>query len=311
MEPIQSSLKKWMKENKNFQVNYNQLRHEILMDPEVRELLDKHPEFTKSDIDKSLMKLYEFKSQSKHCENCPSLDKCVNILQGYTPFIQVDGKDIHLTYEKCKRKRKDDEQKQKQTLVKSLYMPKDILEASFEGFDHQDAERHDAIREALAYVQSIGTSRAEKGLYFYGPFGVGKTYFLGAIANELADKGISSMVIYMPEFVREIKSSLKDDSINQKIDQFKKVPVLMFDDIGAESLSAWFRDEILGSILQYRMMERLPTFFSSNYNMKQLEQHLATSNRGDTEVVKAGRIAERIKHLSKEVPLFGHNRRDM
>ncbi|WP_226036460.1 primosomal protein DnaI [Aquibacillus saliphilus] len=309
MEPIQSALKKWMKENKNFQENYNQIRNDILNDPDVNEIIRKHPEFTGRDIDRNLMKLYEFRSQSKQCADCPSLAQCINILPGYTPYLEVEKSDIHLTYDKCHQKIKSDEQQQKQALVKSLYMPRDILEASIAGLDHKDAERHDAIRQAVSYIESIGTKQAEKGLYFHGPFGVGKTYFLGAIANELAEKRISSMLIYMPEFVREIKASLKDDSINEKIEHFKKVQVLMLDDIGAESLSAWFRDEILGSILQYRMMERLPVFFSSNYNLKQLEHHLATSTRGDTESVKAGRIIERIKQVSKEVSLFGYNRR--
>ncbi|MDL4840645.1 primosomal protein DnaI [Aquibacillus rhizosphaerae] len=311
MEPIQASLKKWMRENKNFQENFNHIKKELLRDPEISNILSNNPEFTSSDIDKNLMKLYEYRSQSKNCADCPSLDKCINMLPGYTPQVLVEGKDVHLTYDKCKKKIQRDEQQKKETLVKSLYMPKDILEASIDDLDHHELDRHDAIREVLSYVQSIGTNKAEKGLYFYGPFGVGKTYFLGAIANELADRNISSMLIYMPEFVREMKSSLKDDSVNTKIEYFKKVQVLMIDDIGAESLSAWFRDEILGSILQYRMMERLPVFFSSNYSLKQLEQHLATSNRGDTDLVKAGRIIERIKQVSKEVPLFGLNRRDL
>ncbi|MRH42897.1 primosomal protein DnaI [Aquibacillus halophilus] len=310
MEPIQASLKKWMRDNKNFQTNYNQMRIEILNDPEVSRIIDSHPEFTEKDIDRNLMKLYEFRSQSKHhCADCPSLEQCINILPGYSPHLEVENHDIRLSYDRCHRKIQRDEQQKKQALVKSLYMPKDILEASINGLDHKDNERHEAIREAVSYIQSIGTKQADKGIYFHGPFGVGKTYFLGAIANELAEKRISSMLIYMPEFVREIKASLKDDSINEKIEHFKKVQVLMLDDIGAESLSAWFRDEILGSILQYRMMERLPVFFSSNYSLKQLEHHLATSNRGDTETVKAGRIIERIKQVSKEVSLYGYNRR--
>src|SRR5699024_12021798 len=74
--------------------------------------------------------------------------------------------------------------------------------------------------------------------------------------------------------------------------------VLMLDDIGAETQSAWFRDDILGSILQYRMMEQLPVFFTSNYTMDQLETILSTTSKGGIEEVKAGRIMERIKQVS-------------
>ena len=96
----------------------------------------------------------------------------------------------------------------------------------------------------------------------------------------------------------------------KKIDYFKHTDVLMLDDIGAETFSAWFRDEVLGSILQYRMMEKLPVFFTSNYTMEQLELILATSKRGQIEKVKAGRIMERIKQVSKEVELDGESMRE-
>ncbi|WP_077621286.1 primosomal protein DnaI [Sediminibacillus massiliensis] len=310
MEPIQASLKKWMRDNKNFLNNFNQLRSEVLNDSEIKQVIHNNPQLSETDIDKNLMKLYEFKSQSKNCVDCPSLDKCKNILSGYTPYLQVEEKSIRLSYEKCYRKVQRDEQEKHRTMVQSLYMPKDILEASLQEIDHSDPERHLAIRKIVAYLDTVEPEHLpSKGLYLYGPFGVGKTHFLGALANELAKKKIQSMLIYMPEFVREIKASLKDDSINEKVDYFKKIPVLMIDDIGAESQSAWFRDEILGSILQYRMMERLPVFFTSNYSFAQLEKHLATTNRGDMDEVKAGRILERIKQVSEEIPLFGANRR--
>ncbi|WP_153464742.1 primosomal protein DnaI [Sediminibacillus terrae] len=310
MEPIQASLKKWMKDNKNFQKNFTHLRNAILNDSQVKQLLLSNPQLDTNDIDRNLMKLYEFISQSKNCADCPVLEECQNILPGYTPYLQVDGKTVRISYEKCYKKIQHDEQEKHKTLIQSLYMPREILHATFADLDHTD-KRRQAITESVRYLQSVGTDEQEaKGMYFYGPFGVGKTHFLGAIANELAKKRIASMIIYMPEFVREIKASLKDDSLNQKVERFKTIPVLMLDDIGAESQSAWFRDEILGSILQYRMMEKLPVFFTSNYSLEQLENHLATTTRGDVEKVKAGRIIERIKQVSREVPLFGTNRRD-
>ena len=35
----------------------------------------------------------------------------------------------------------------------------------------------------------------------------------------------------------------------------------MIDDIGAESMTSWIRDDVLSVILQYRMQEQLVTFF--------------------------------------------------
>ncbi|MFB4166683.1 primosomal protein DnaI [Virgibacillus sp. JSM 102003] len=309
MKPVQSKLKKWMQENKNFKDNYIRIKQEVLNDPEIKEFLSYHPTLPEEEIEKNLIKLYEYKSQSKQCDKCQSFEQCQNMLQGYSPVLHVKDNEIHLSYEKCHLRLDYEKQQQQQQLIESLYMPKEILDAAISDIDH-DPERGSGIRQLLLFLEQTKSGLPAKGIYFYGPFGVGKTYLLGALANALKEYNISSMLIYMPEFVREIKSSIKDDSINEKINYFKKADVLILDDIGAETQSAWFRDEILGSILQYRMMEKLPVFFTSNYSLEQLEDQLGRSNRGGVETVKAGRIIERIKQVSKEISLSGENRRD-
>ncbi|ARI76838.1 primosomal protein DnaI [Halobacillus mangrovi] len=310
MEPIQKSLQKWMRENKLFQERMNRMKEEVFKSKEVINLMNEHPSLTEKELEKQLIKLYEYQTQSKNCEKCPSREECINILPGYVPRLEVENEtEVKLAYDKCRRQRKQEHHQHQKSLVRSLHMPREILEASLDRLDLQDPERGQAVEATVNYIENLGDELPSKGLYFHGPFGVGKTYFLGAIANELSSKNIPSMIIYMPELVREIKSSIKDDSMNEKIEAFKEIPVLMLDDIGAESQSAWFRDEILGSILQYRMMERLPVFFTSNYNLDELEKVLMTSNRGDIEQVKAKRITERIKQLSELIQVKGRNRR--
>lgn len=308
MEPIQSSLSKWMKENKNFQENYTKIRSEVLNDPEIKEFLSLHPEISNSELNKSLVKLYEYKTQSKQCDQCSSFNECQNMLQGYSPILQVENGEIHLAYEKCHSRIMIEKEQSQQQLVQSVHVPKEILQASINNID-DDKNRNNGVMEMFNFLREASNKLPRKGIYFYGPFGVGKTYFLGALANELKKMNISSMIIYMPEFVREIKSSFKNDTTNEKIEYFKKADVLMLDDIGAEMQSSWFRDEILGSVLQYRMMEQLPVCFTSNYSLEQLEGVLA-STRDGVEKVKAGRIIERIRQVSKEVPIYGENRRN-
>ena len=84
---------------------------------------------------------------------------------------------------------------------------------------------------------------------------------------------------------------------------------MLLDDIGAEAESNWSRDEILGPILQYRMDQNIPTFFTSNLSLKELEEVLAITNSG-VDKVKARRIIERIKQLTNSLELISKNRRD-
>ena len=69
------------------------------------------------------------------------------------------------------------------------------------------------------------------------------------------------------------------------------------------------RDEILGPILQYRMEENLPTFFTSNLTLEELENNLSVTSSG-VDKVKARRIIERIKQLTVDIQLVSKNRRN-
>jgi len=80
------------------------------------------------------------------------------------------------------------------------------------------------------------------------------------------------------------------------------------DDLGAENVTPWARDEILGTILQYRMDNNLTTFFTSNLTIEELEEHLS-GKKGELDKVKARRIIERIKQLTTDLELISVNRR--
>jgi primosomal protein DnaI len=284
----------------------------VLNHPEIQAFITNHAsEIEDGMVERSLGKLFEFMNQSKNCEQCPSLSECKNLLEGYHPRLVIQGRIIDLQYDKCPTKEVHDERKKHESLIKSMYIPKDILEAQIDQIDVEmdETSRFKAISLAQDFVEQYNNGKRPKGLYLYGSFGVGKTYILGAIANELASHKISSMLVYVPEFMRELKGSFQNSSLDEKLDVVKKIPVLMLDDIGAESMSSWMRDDILGTILQYRMLENYPTFFSSNFNLKQLQHHLAFSQRGEEEPVKAARIMERIKHMAIPIELIGRNRR--
>ena len=51
----------------------------------------------------------------------------------------------------------------------------------------------EALKAALSFITSYTKAPKDfhKGLYLEGSFGVGKTYLLAAIANDLAKRGVS------------------------------------------------------------------------------------------------------------------------
>lgn len=288
------------------------MRREILEHPHVQEFLAQHAqELSYDNIERNLPKLHEYISQSTECCGCDNTEHCTNYLKGFLPTLRVVRNSIEMDYVRCEQKIREEERRDVANMIASMHMPKDVLQATIQDLSIDDESRVAIAQQAAQFVKITKETGhlPSKGFYLYGKFGVGKSFVLGALANELASIKIRSVVVFVPEFLREMKNAIGDNTLNEKIDYVKKAPVLMLDDLGAETMTAWTRDEVLGTIFHYRMAEQLPTFITSNFNYEELEHHLAQSQKGDIEVVKAGRIMERIKALTVPIEMRGKNRR--
>ncbi|MEK6268743.1 MAG: primosomal protein DnaI [Planococcus sp. (in: firmicutes)] len=311
MEPIRETLKRVVNAPA-FSERYSEMRKEVLAHPGVQNFLENNSdEIDAPTIDRGLGKLYEYIDQSHDCNKCPSLDACINHLKGFEPNLVLERGTIGISYTKCRLKEAHDNKRHASSLIHSMYMPKEVMQATLSGFDLDDS-RMEAFRAVGDFLdQATGPDNLpEKGLYLYGQFGIGKSYLLSAVANELAEINVKSVLVFVPEFMREMKQAIGDQTLQEKVDYVKKADVLMLDDIGAEAMSSWTRDEVLGTILHYRMSEKLPTFMSSNFSYSELEYHLTYSQRGEKEDLKAARIMERIRALTTPVKLDGRNRRN-
>lgn len=285
---------------------YQKLVTKALADPDVKTFLQAHrAELTQEDIQRSASKLYEYVKIKENIAQGKEIP-----MPGYSPSLMISQHRIEVNYVPTAELLARREQLARQTRVRTINMPKSIRRARIEDYDQ--TKRQDVLMAALAFIDAYQEQPQEfhKGMYLQGKFGVGKTFLLAAIANELAANGFKSTLVHFPSFAVEIKSAIGENNTKQLIDEIKKAPVLMLDDIGAEQLSSWLRDDVLGVILQYRMQEELPTFFSSNLAMAQLEsEYLTVNNRGEAEPVKARRIMERIRFLASEYLVEGPNRR--
>src|SRR3954453_9089621 len=91
MQKINSALNKLANGNQ-FQKRYEALKKEVLEDEQIHEFLQENSSVITSEmVEKSLVKLFEFSTQSKKCDKCPSLDGCVNLMQGYYPKLVIEG----------------------------------------------------------------------------------------------------------------------------------------------------------------------------------------------------------------------------
>lgn len=266
-----------------------------------------NPDVPNEAYKRSLPSLNQFVREQENCAKCTGLESCTNIVPGHCSELVGYESYIDLKMKKCNRLEAFEEMKKRQELLKSHKIPKSVLSSTFETIDFD--ERADVIMQAIEYCESFQKGIPRNGLYLHGNFGVGKSHIAAAVANYLTGLGIDCFMIYVPDFVQEVYQSIQKGNTHQLIDAVKQVKVLILDDIGAENLNPWIRDEIFGAILQHRMAEELTTIFTSNLSLNELQNHLAYTSKGGKEEMKAVRIMERIKHYVKPILVSGRNRR--
>ena len=286
----------------------NEVYRELLHHPEITPFLQQyHQSINLQLVPRFVSDLHEYIIQKSKCENCTSLDYCKQPVKGHLPTLEVQHQQLKLAYSPCQLQLNQRHLEN----IKSFHMPLDYLNASFDTFIF-DPDRFEAHEKAAQFIHEYLTTNHAKGLYLHGKFGTGKTFLMAAIANELSKQGKICGMVYFPELIAEIKAGFNQEGSGAygKIEQLKTIEVLMIDDIGSESMTSWMRDEVLGRILNYRMHQNLPTFFSSNFDYEQLKEHYSQTQKGEIEGIKGIRIIERIKALSIPVAMMGTNYRE-
>ncbi|MCR4581019.1 MAG: primosomal protein DnaI [Bacilli bacterium] len=250
-------------------------------------------------------KLERCVSELKNCKDCKGLACCKNPSCGYLLYPRVDDERVQFDAVACKYLQEQLKIEENSSVM--YYQPHSIKTASMKDIDKNDKKRLDAIKWIVKFYKDYDKDNHIKGLYLHGSFGSGKTYILAALFNELAKKNKKCIICYYPEMLRKLKESF-GSTFEYDMNELKTCDLLLIDDIGAESVTSWSRDEILSTILQYRMDEKLPTFFTSNLNISELEAHLSET-KDSIDKVKARRIIERIKQLTDDIEIISVNRR--
>lgn len=238
----------------------------------------------------NIMDAVYYVDELSNCKKCKSLNECKNKTRGVFPFFDGD----ELKYSSCVYQ----EIESRKSNVNSIFASNYVIDATLEKFDISTEAR----TKVLAYAKNVidNSKKNKQGLYIYGNFGTGKTYFLSALANELAQKNVKSIIVFMPDLSRNLKNAMNENLLESRVNLLKEVDVLMLDDLGGEMITSWLRDEIIAPVIQYRMLYNKPIYITSNLDYTHLREHFA-STKDDLDNIKANRILERIKQMTKRV----------
>ena len=264
---------------------------------------------SKLKTDKDILKNYTSTLQDcalelKNCKNCKGVLECKNKLIGHTYLPTIKNNQLLFHYKPCKYQEKNIKETKYLENVTYYYFSEALKNVFDSDIIKTDRRRSEVIKWLKEFSIKYPKDKNIKGLYLHGNFGCGKSYLITATLNTLAKNNIKSSIVFWPEFIRHSF----DEDFKSKFDLVKASPILLIDDIGAENLTAWNRDEILCPLLQYRMDMNLPTLFTSNLTLEELEQHLSISKQG-VDIVKAKRIIARIEQLTCDIEMNSKNLR--
>ena len=283
--------------------HYQDLVQKIMKDPDVAAFIQQES-LSPEELNRSISKFNQYITER---------DKFLRgdtdyIAKGYKPILVMNHGYADVSYEETPELIAAEKEAAIKNRLKLINLPASLKKVSFADVDADDEKRFTVFQRLVEFSEAYPHVR--KGLYLYGDFGVGKSFMVAALAHDLSEKrGVSSTLLHYPSFVIDVKNAIGDGNVKTLVDEIKLSEVLILDDIGAEQSTAWVRDEILQVILQYRMQEDLPTFFTSNFNFEELELHFAKGKHGNDETWEARRVMERIRYLAEETRLEGVNRR--
>ena len=272
------------------------MSEKVLNDVEIINFI-RNNNLTKEDVEDNLEKFYQFYI---------SKDSLLNI--EHRPKLFFNNNEVNILYQETEEYKQKVANSKTTNKIKTEFVPKRVLTYTFENLS-RNKEKGILATEVIKVCKSILNNQTRRGIYIYGPTGTGKTYLMGCIYNYFKQNGKEPAILYYPEFIRKIKSKISNNSYDLYIDLIRDEEILIIDDIGAENITEFIRDEVLGPIINHREAEKLPTFFSSNLSIDDLSE-LLSNGRTTVDKTKALRIVERIHSLSTSHFLDGENERE-
>ena len=205
----------------------------------------------------------------------------------------------------------DEIQRRKQYLNQYQIVPisENLEQATFENLQVNLDKESKKYQEVVKKLFAFSREKDVLGYYLFGDIGVGKTFLGACVTNEFAKKGKSVALLHVPSFINLLKDQFNNGSVESILRTVRYTEVLVLDDLGAEPITPWSRDEILLTILNDRLENKRKTIITSNYPPELLVDLYKVDSRGVSDTIRARRLVDRITALTLPCEISGKNRR--
>jgi DNA replication protein DnaC len=178
------------------------------------------------------------------------------------------------------------------------------------------SENQKALRVCATYADSFkdklprnNADPGRNGLFVTGPKGTGKTHLAAAIANQLMQQGTPVICMTMIDLLERIKRTYEQNrqywgEINEGniLDTYKRVQLLIIDDMGKETATEWAVSKIY-AIINARYEAYMPTIITTNYTDTELVRRLTPKDSGDPTTADA--TIDRLREMCAAIVTTG------
>ena len=178
----------------------------------------------------------------------------------------------------CTRQEADAERKSQLQRYSNLGK---LVDVSFDTLNIDGMRDSPSDREQYRKAYQATRKFAEKPqgwLVLTGPSGCGKTYLAAAIASYQIENNGHVFYITTPDLLDHLRSSFSPDSdmpYDEFFEQVRNTPLLILDDLGAQSGTPWAKEK-LEQLINHRYVNQLPTVVIVIGSLDDLDERIRT-----------------------------------
>jgi DNA replication protein DnaC len=187
----------------------------------------------------------------------------------------------------------DAETARRRQLLTQAGIPPQYADCTFDSYPQSAA-----TSSAVAQIRRWAMNDANPFLLIWGEYGRGKTGLsISALRARVLEHDDTGLFAALPDLLHHARRLIPENGMHQLIEDVKRLPVLVLDDVAAEKASE-FVDQTLFVILDYRKSHQLRTVCTSNLDPAALGEYVGK------------RIMWRVLDSAEVVHLNGPNLRD-
>lgn len=227
-------------------------------------------EVTDEAIQRGAILLLDLIKQDKICGQCKGFELCgkEGDAKGLYDFLDLYHDQLTIRTAHCPQYMNFVERREIESLNEYAIKTSEDRRYTFRNYPlEQQRKSPELFAAAMEFADSfkVGNPGELKGLYIFGPPGVGKTHLMLAICNRLDERQIPNIFVRADTVFDKLRMAVgAGKDMEAVIEKYCNVPVLAIDEFAQERANEFTLDKMF-RIINYRFSNKLPTLFTSNY----------------------------------------------